>query len=94
MSNAPLPSPLEKPHARVNPERVGIYMDRLAKMIHDLDQDPELEQIFGQPVSRSLVVVADNNDLRIEEGGCVALDEDQTATFMRILDEVIRRNSA
>ena len=45
------------------------------------------------PVSRALVLVADNNDLRVEEGGRVQLTEEQQNTFLRILDEVIRANS-
>jgi hypothetical protein len=78
---------------RVNPERVGIFMDVLDNIIRDLNDTPELQEMFGVPVSRALVVVADNNDLRIEEGGRVPLTEDQRNAFLRVLDEVIRANS-
>ena len=74
----------------VNPDRVGIYMDVLHSMIDALDAHPRLQEIFGIPVSRALVVVADNNDLRIEEGGRVPLSEEDAGDFTRILDEVIR----
>ena len=79
--------------AGVNPDRVGIQMDVLDNIISDLNDNPELQKIFGVPVSRALVVVADNNDLRIEEGGRVALAEDQSKRFLEILDEVIKANA-
>ncbi len=82
-----------EPAAGVNPDRIGIYMDVLDNIISDLNDNPELQKIFGMPVSRGLVVVADNNDLRIEEGGRVPLTDEQQNTFLRILDEVIRANS-
>ena len=77
----------------VNPDRVGIYLDVMDKIIRDLNDNEQLRRIFGEPVERSLVVVADDNDLRIEGGPDVALDEDETKTFLRVLDEVIRANS-
>ncbi|RLI93237.1 MAG: hypothetical protein DRO89_00450 [Candidatus Altiarchaeales archaeon] len=77
----------------VNPERVGIRMDVLDNIIDDLNNNEELKEIFGEPVSKALVVVADNNDLRIEEGGTVKLTGEQEKRFLDILDEVIRANS-
>ena len=77
----------------VNPDRVGIQMDVLDNIISDLNDNPELQKIFGVPVSRGLVVVADNNDLRIEEGGRVPLTEEQSKRFLEVLDEVIRANA-
>jgi len=44
-------------------------------------------------VSRGLVIVADSNDLRIEEAGRVPLTEDQSKRFLEILDEVIKSNA-
>lgn len=79
--------------AGVNPDRVGIQMDVLDNIISDLNDNPELQKIFGVPVSRGLVIVADNNDLRIEEGGRVALAEEQSKRFLEILDEVIKANA-
>lgn len=79
--------------AGVNPDRVGIQMDVLDNIISDLNDNQELQKVFGVPVSRGLVVVADNNDLRIEEGGRVALTEDQSKRFLEILDEVIKANA-
>ena len=77
----------------MNPDRVGIYMDVLDNIISDLNDSPELQKVFGVPVSRALVLVADGNDLRVEEGGRVPLTDEQQNTFLRILDDVIRANS-
>jgi len=82
----------EQPGA-VNSDRVGIYMDVLDSIISDLNDNAELQKVFGVPVSRGLVVVADNNDLRIEEAGKVPLTEEQKQKFLQVLDEVIRANS-
>ena len=78
----------------VNPNRVGIYLNSLEHIIADLNGDPELQKILGVPVSAALVLVADNNDLRIEEGGRVQLTELQTRTFLSVLDRVINANAA
>ncbi len=77
----------------INPERVGIRMDVLEDIIRDLNDNPDLQKIFGKPVSKSLVVVADNNDLRIEEGGAVNLSDADSKRFLEILDSVIKANS-
>ena len=82
-----------EPSAGVNPDRIGIYMDVLDNIISDLNDNPELQKIFGVPVSRALVVVADTNDLRIEDGGRVPLSDQQQQAFLKVLDEVIRANS-
>ncbi|HEX55453.1 MAG: hypothetical protein DRO94_02165 [Candidatus Altiarchaeales archaeon] len=82
----------EEETEKVNPDRVGIRMDILENIIKDLNANEDLRKIFGVPVSRALVVVADNNDLRIEEGGLVELTEDQEKKFLEILEEIIRAN--
>ncbi|HHQ44894.1 MAG TPA: hypothetical protein ENN13_02000 [Candidatus Altiarchaeales archaeon] len=81
------------PQGGVNPDRVGIMMDVLDNIISDLNDNPGLQKIFGVPVSAGLVVVADNNDLRIEDAGKVNLTEEQQNSFLNVLDEVIRANS-
>jgi len=83
---------VEKETEEVNPDRVGIRMDVLENIIRDLNDNEELKKIFGSPVSRALVVVADNNDLRIEDAGIVELTDDQTEKFLEVLDEVIKVN--
>ena len=81
------------PVGEVNPDRVGMRMDVLDDIISDLNDNPELQKIFGVPVSKALVVVADSNDLRIEEGGVVDLSDNDQKTFLMVLEEVIRANS-
>ena len=77
----------------VNPDRVGIRMDVLDDIISDLNDNSELQAVFGVPVSKGLVVVADSNDLRIEDAGTKELTDEEAETFLRILDEVIKANS-
>jgi hypothetical protein len=90
----PLPWSAEKsPGKPATPQRVGIFLDVLERIIADLNRSEDLQEIFGTPVSRALAVVADNNDLRIEEAGRLTLDREQTATFLRVLDRVITANS-
>jgi len=96
-----LPEPKKEPtpeEARdepwnTNADRVGIYMDVLDNIIADLNEDPVLQRIFGVPVSRALVVVSDNNDLRIEECGRVPLTEEDVKAFSDVLERIIRDNA-
>ena len=81
------------PVGQPNPDRVGIRMDVLDDIISDLNDNPELQKIFGVPVSKALVVVADTNDLRIEEGGVVQLSKQDEQKFLDTLDKVIMANS-
>ncbi len=90
-----MPSPFDGPNEQaINPDRVGIFLDKLERIIACLNHNRDLQAMFGTPVSRSLVVVADNNDLRIEEGGRARLDPDQQRTFLRILDAAIQGKDA
>jgi hypothetical protein len=83
----------KREETRINPERVGIRMDVLDDIISDLNDNEELQKIYGVPVSRALVVVADNNDLRIEDGNVVPLTKENEKTFLRILEETIKANT-
>lgn len=74
-------------------EKVRIRLDVLGRIIEELDTRAELEEIFGYPVSKSLVIIADNNDLRIEaEKG--SLEKEEEEKFLSILDEVIKKHSS
>jgi len=72
-------------------ERVGIRLDVIADIIRYLDEDNDLQRIFGRPVSKSLVIVADNNDLRIEEGGKRKLNEEESKKFLEVLNRAIKK---
>lgn len=75
----------------VENERVGIRADVLVKIIKDLDENVELQEMFGRSVSRALVVIADNNDLRVEEGGVVEIGGEGSERFVAILNEIIKK---
>ncbi|HDN83466.1 MAG TPA: hypothetical protein ENG50_03785 [Candidatus Altiarchaeales archaeon] len=72
-----------------NEEKVGIRLDVMHDIIHYLDESPELRKILGEPVSKYLVLVADNNDLRIEEGGAKKLSKEEIEIFLEVLREAI-----
>jgi len=76
-----------------SPERVSIRLDILKDIIEDIDRNHELQRIFGSPVSESLVIVADNNDIRIEEGGSIKLTKAECKRFLDVLNGIIE-NSA
>jgi len=85
-------SPRDK--AAINPNRVGIYADVLLRIIAHLEADPRLQKLFGVPVSRNVVLVADDNDLRLEEGGrVVPLSKEQARVFLEVLEEAIQQNA-
>lgn len=71
-------------------EKVRIRCDVLVDIIEELDSNPELQEIFGRPVSEALIVVADGNDLRIEDGGSIELTEEQSKRFLDILNRIIK----
>ena len=73
-------------------ERVCIRLDVMSDIIRDLDNSIQLQEIFGIPVSRSLVIVAENNDLRIEEGGAIKLSKEENRIFLEILNKIIEEN--
>jgi hypothetical protein len=77
----------------IDKERVGIRLDVLHSIIEDLNRDNELQTIFGSPVSKALVAVAEENDFRIEEGGVIDLAEEETERFLEILNRVIKANT-
>ncbi|MFO7906217.1 MAG: hypothetical protein R6U98_26405 [Pirellulaceae bacterium] len=86
----PMPWAVEQPAKETaNRNRVGIFVNELERIVAYLNRSQELQAIFGTPVSRSLVVVADNNDLRIEEAGRVPLSQEQTQVFLRVLEAAI-----
>jgi hypothetical protein len=83
----------EHPQSDTNTNRTGIFLDALDNIIADLNDHPKLQRIFGTPVSRCLAIIADDNDLRIEDAGRVRLDDRQATEFLAVLDEIIRANS-
>ena len=68
----------------------GIFV----QIIDDLNAHPELQRIFGQPVSDHLYAVADGNDLRLEAAWTDQITQAQADRFLEILGEVIADHSA
>lgn len=77
-------------------KRVGIRMGVLAQIIDDLNRNEELREIFGAPVSQSLVVIAEyadgDLDLRIEEMRDRPLNETENRRFVEILNRTVTTN--
>lgn len=80
--------------AQEEPDRLGIRLDVMEDIIRDLDRNETLIDIFGAPVTKSLVIVADGNDLRIEEGGVKELTDEESEKFLEELNEIIEKNSS
>jgi hypothetical protein len=76
-----------------NPDRMGLPMEMLENIIADLNGNEELKRIFGEPVSRALLVVADDNDLRIEAAGVVEITDEQKDKFLEILESTVKANA-
>ncbi len=72
-------------------ERVGIRLDVIDNVIRYLNEDVSLQEIFGRPVSKSLIIVADGNDLRIEEGGARKLSKEESDKFLEVLNTAIKK---
>jgi len=68
---------------------VWVRCDTMLKIIKELDENTELQDIFGNPVSAALTVVAENGDLRIEDGGLADLSEEQKERFVSILGRIL-----
>ncbi|WP_130646516.1 hypothetical protein [Methanofollis fontis] len=77
-------------------KRVGVRMDKLARIIEDLNANEELRHIFGEPVSGNLAIIAEYSDgdidLRIEETGTIPLGDMESRRFVEIIDRVVLTN--
>lgn len=69
---------------------MAIRLDVIADIIRYLNEDEQLQEIFGRPVSRSLIIAADDNDLRIEEGGGKKITKKESEIFLEVLNKAIK----
>jgi len=74
----------------IKDERPSIRLDILECIIWELNNHPELKKIFGFPVSKYLNLVADDNEIRIEDSGSKVLNKSEIQKFLKILDEIIQ----
>ncbi|MBN2250457.1 MAG: hypothetical protein JW724_00095 [Candidatus Altiarchaeota archaeon] len=65
--------------------KVAVRADVLLKFIAGLEDSGELRELLGEHVSEALVVVAEDCDLRIENGGAVDLTDDERERFVSAL---------
>lgn len=80
--------------ALVNPQRIGIRADVLVAILADLDQNPDLTRVFQGSVLSSIVVVSDENDLRIEDAGVCELEKEESDLFLEVLGQVIDKHAS
>ena len=71
---------------------MALRMDMLQDIIEDLNANTKLQKLFGNPVSESLMIVADQYDLRIEYAGEEELTEKESDLLIGILEETIQAN--
>jgi hypothetical protein len=83
-----------KGHSETGVERIRVRCDILAGIIHELDRNGELKAIFGCPPSEATVVIAEEDDLRIEVGDSIRLTEGQSSVFLGILNRVVENRTA
>ncbi len=70
--------------------RVRIGCDTMLGIINELDENAELQEIFGRPVSGALAVIAEGGDLRIENGGAFELSNEQRTAFLKVLGSMAK----
>jgi len=73
---------------------VAVRLDILKKVIEDLDSNPELKQIFGEPVSKHTALVWDkaNNEILIADANIDSIDHAGELKFLKILREVLDKD--
>lgn len=70
-------------------DRTAIQASVLRAILHRLNAHPRLGEIFGEPVTARLAIVAEDGELRIVETGTIPLTQAQEREFLAVLDEVI-----
>jgi hypothetical protein len=74
-------------------QTVRVGCDTMLKIIKEIDENTELQELFGHPVSGALTVIAENGDLVIEDGGAVTLTEEQKEGFLSVLGSIVKHRS-
>jgi hypothetical protein len=73
---------------------IAVRLDLLKNLINDLEADPELKRIFGEPVLRHLALVWDkaNDDVLVADANVEEIDDGSKIRFLKILRELIDRD--
>ena len=84
-------------HEPANPEciiydggRMMARVDFMVRVLDALGRDRRLQRIFGHPVADSLLLVAENGDIRIVEDGETDISRHDQEYFLTKLDETIQ----
>jgi len=75
---------------------VAVRLDLIERIAKDLDENPELKQIFGDPVSHSLALVFDTSDnsILVADEKIEGVDEVAELRFLKLLHEVMEKETA
>jgi hypothetical protein len=73
---------------------VGVRMDILLEIAHELNSNPELKGMFGDPVINKLAVISEGGDLKICDAKIVQLSDQQQKRFIAILSEIMLKKIA
>jgi hypothetical protein len=73
--------------------KVRVGCDTMLKVIKEIDENAELQEIFGSPVSGALSVIAENGDLLIEDGGAIKLTDEEKERFISVLGSIVKHRS-
>ncbi|MFH0862006.1 MAG: hypothetical protein V1875_03150 [Candidatus Altiarchaeota archaeon] len=66
---------------------IGLRLDMLVRMAKLLDEDKELLDIFGSPVSSKLAVFSNGREIGIVDAGAMKISDDQRTKFLDRLKE-------
>ena len=67
---------------------VSVRCDVFLRLVEEIEKSEELEALVGKPVTEALVVVAENDDLRIENGGSVHFSAEGKKGFLAELNRL------
>ena len=76
--------------SKINPNRMGIYADNLMLILTALKKNKELDKMYDGKVFGNIVIVADDNNLRIEDGGQKKLTKAEAKNFEKVLKKAIQ----
>lgn len=73
---------------QVNTERTGVYGNELMAMLNKLESNKDLQRIYEGKVLESIAVLADNNELRIEDASSGRMKPEDEKKFLEILASI------
>jgi hypothetical protein len=71
----------------VNPDRRGVIANELLRILIRLKEDTKMKELYNNKILDNIAVVADNNDLRIEDAGKKDLTAEDKKAFLKAIDK-------